>query len=703
VITRRHITRAVLVSAALLLALSSRRPENGVSDAWCNPLQAARKGAASARPWPVDVPVHLSSSFGEFRGGHLHAGVDIRSFGREGVACRSVGRGYVARLRASPDGYGEAVYVKLDSGETVVYAHLSEFAPDIDSVVHAAQIESERYQVDVYPAPGDLPVEEGQIIAYTGRTGAAAPHLHFEVRDAGERPVNPLDAGWTLRDDVPPTIRRLQCLPLATDARVNGRFADAVVELRSSDARTFVAPDTLLVHGAVGFGAQIIDRVGGSSGNLAPFRVELEIDGRRVTTVEMRRFAYDQAAEVELVYDMARARARGQHYLLLFRRGGETLSDREFADDGVIRVAGAADGAGNGDGVHLAVVRATDHAGNVSTATWAFVACSPDSSASSTSVVCGAGRGAPGIKGELPGFFFFEGMMGVQGLVRPGETVPRPAGPNDTPERTEGEEAVFSGDTVGESGRTLFYRLGESTRKMHVFAARRDGALHREFADLGVGITVGEGSLWTNTLLYLTSWEESVAGTLPADAGLRVATPGVRLGPLSAAFKAPVAIRFHVEGAPRDDAAVFRFDERSRTWSFRRSSSGVGTVDALVREPGVYAVLVDSLAPTIGAPHLASRRSFASGSNVREVVVPITDGGCGVDAGRTEVYLDGRKQIARWDGFLEKMFVILRDKNIMGLHDLSVVAMDRLGNSTRLVTQLQVPPPTSQGGTGGSR
>ena len=365
-----------LIRVALWLILLWAAPLRPLATA-AVPGSASRSGTAggteAARPWPVDIPIHLSSSFGEFREGHLHAGVDIRSFGREGIPCRSVGRGYVSRLRASPFGYGKAVYVGLETGETVVYAHLSEFAPEIDSVVCAAQQKYQRYEVDLRPVPGDLPVEEGQVIAYTGRTGAAAPHLHFEVRDSAGRPVNPLELGWPLRDGAPPSIRRLECLPLAPDARVNGRFAPAVAELRAAGPGAYAVAETLHVSGAVGFGAQVVDRTGDSSGNLAPYRVELEVDGRTVSRIEMRRFAYDQTAEVELAYDVARARTRGQHYLLLFHRQGETLGHREFVDGGVVRTSTLPAAAGSVGGVHYAVVRATDYAGNVTTASWAFV------------------------------------------------------------------------------------------------------------------------------------------------------------------------------------------------------------------------------------------------------------------------------------------------------------------------------------------
>jgi murein DD-endopeptidase MepM/ murein hydrolase activator NlpD len=66
-------------------------------------LLAGAAGAASGSAgllWPVDSPPAVSSNFCEYREGHLHAGIDVRTFGTEGVPCRASGDGYVSRLRA---------------------------------------------------------------------------------------------------------------------------------------------------------------------------------------------------------------------------------------------------------------------------------------------------------------------------------------------------------------------------------------------------------------------------------------------------------------------------------------------------------------------------------------------------------------------------------------------------------------------------
>lgn len=658
------------------------------------------------RMWPVDISIHLSSSFGEYRDGHLHAGIDIRSFGREGIPCRAVDNGHVSRLRASPFGYGKTVYVKLDSGETSVYAHLSEFSTVIDSVVRAAQEERGSYEIDIYPKRGALPVRRGEVVGYTGRTGTGAPHLHWELRDRDENPVNPLDLGWTIADNVPPTIRRVEWLPLSPESRVEGFCAPAVVDLRVIDGHTFAARETLVVGGRVGLAAQVNDRLDEASGRLAPYRVELEVDGAVVTSIEMRRFSYDHTLEVELAYDMTRARTKGQHFLFLFRRKGESLWHRKFVRDGVIVTDSLSAGRGEPGRVHTAVVRAFDQAGNMSTASIPFVVSrrSPEEPRGSEPAVTGGRRSAG--RGELSGCYFFEGLLSIEGpVVEPagGETPASSIAPRSEGEAASAGETVLSFSSFPKSGRTLRIKNRGRTMDLNIVPVRKNDAATHRFEEIGVGLSVGKDCLYSDNLLYVARWDDDARRVIPVGSGMRPVAPAARLGPMSAAFKKPVEIRFALSRPIEGNEAVYHFDARRSTWSMRASTARGDSVGAMVREPGIYAALADSLAPSVGAPQLRTRRSHATGIRVREVAIPIIDKGSGVDSERTTVYVDGKKQIGRWDGFSQKVFVILGGKNIIGVHDLRIVALDRVGNASELVTQLEVPPPAPKSGAQGRR
>ena len=61
--------------------------------------------------FPLDIPVKLSGSFAELRSNHFHAGIDIKTKGKEGYKIYAIDSGYVSRIQVSAGGYGKAIYI----------------------------------------------------------------------------------------------------------------------------------------------------------------------------------------------------------------------------------------------------------------------------------------------------------------------------------------------------------------------------------------------------------------------------------------------------------------------------------------------------------------------------------------------------------------------------------------------------------------
>jgi hypothetical protein len=108
---------------------------------------------------PVDENYPVTARFGDLgpRWTPYHHGTDFAC--PTGTAVRAVSGGVVAEVGESP-GYGVFVKLRHDWGYSL-YAHLN----------------AERVYLQ-----GCLSVQQGDIIAYSGSSGASAPHLHLEVR-----------------------------------------------------------------------------------------------------------------------------------------------------------------------------------------------------------------------------------------------------------------------------------------------------------------------------------------------------------------------------------------------------------------------------------------------------------------------------------------------------------------------------------------
>lgn len=207
--------------------------------------------------WPLELPRQITSSFGEYRRGRLHAAIDLRT-GPIGKSVHAARDGEVTRVRCSPWGYGKAVYIRFDDGNTAVYAHLNAFDEPIASYVRAAQHSRKSYTVDLYPGSGELPVRRGQRIAFSGQTGVGVPHLHYEIRNTANHPIDPRLVGIDWPDTARPVIRQVVVVPRSPDDRVNGDVLPLILNARAVGDGTYET-DPVRVFGDVGFGVDVID------------------------------------------------------------------------------------------------------------------------------------------------------------------------------------------------------------------------------------------------------------------------------------------------------------------------------------------------------------------------------------------------------------------------------------------------------------
>ncbi|MDZ4759382.1 MAG: M23 family metallopeptidase [Bacteroidota bacterium] len=149
----------------------------------------------TAQSWmrpPIDSPLYLSGNMCALRGGHFHYGIDLPTNNTEGWPIRAVADGYVSRVNISPYGYGNALFITHYNGYVTVYAHLSKYDETIFKYILAQHYKRQSFSLDVFPQKNLLKVKKGDIIAYSGNSGGSTgPHLHFEVRDAGNMLVNP--------------------------------------------------------------------------------------------------------------------------------------------------------------------------------------------------------------------------------------------------------------------------------------------------------------------------------------------------------------------------------------------------------------------------------------------------------------------------------------------------------------------------------
>lgn len=248
--------------------------------------------------WPLDLPRQLTSSFAEYRSGRFHAGIDLRT-GPIGKPVYAAGNGYIERIRSSPYGYGNAIYLRLDDGNSIVYGHLDSFEEPMASYVRKAQHARESFTVDLYPDKALFPIQRGQLIARSGNTGIGYPHLHYEFRDPAGNPINPRILGLDWPDKVRPTPRKILLVPRGPGAFLNGDIEPVVLELRNDGAGKY-ATNSVRAWGSIAVGVDVIDPADGSK--LGVWRIKTAIDGQEVFRTQHDLFTYDNTHNAAVSY-----------------------------------------------------------------------------------------------------------------------------------------------------------------------------------------------------------------------------------------------------------------------------------------------------------------------------------------------------------------------------------------------------------------
>jgi len=271
--------------------------------------------------WPTDASKTLTAVFGELRPRRYHAGFDVRTYGLSGHNLYAIDDGYIERIRVSSKGYGKAIYLRLKDKRIAVYAHLSNFTPLLDELAKKIQEKNNTYTINQILEPNKYIVKKGDIIGYTGDTGSiSGPHLHFEIRDKNNKPINPLLTNYEIKDTSFPIARNLAVIPLEEGSAVNKSIKPIILPIKKNGENSFILKKELNIFGPFGFAIQIFDKIDNQPFDFGLFGLEMYVDNEKFYSIKYDQFDFNEGDLVYTEKDYSFIKSGEGIYYRLFRK-----------------------------------------------------------------------------------------------------------------------------------------------------------------------------------------------------------------------------------------------------------------------------------------------------------------------------------------------------------------------------------------------
>lgn len=618
-------------------------------------LFAALAAPASPLVYPLDAPPNITAVFGSFRIGHHHAGLDLYTDERT-VKVLAAADGVLYRMQRNHSGYGRGLYLRHPDGRVTVYGHLAAFSPKIEAIARKLKRGPDGYVFKSNLKP--VPIAAGEHLGWVGTSGTDLIHLHFELRDRSG-PINPLRNGLPVPDTKPPRLSRLLATPSNARAQLEGQFKARFITLD---------PDTvpvITISGDVELAVEAQDHIDGSKRTLTPYRIRLDIDGKRWHETRYDRVSYGDKAEPELDYvAQLRAEKSGLFQRLtpvgprarVHRRQGRRLGRLRPGDHPATLIA--EDAAGNVSRQRLVLRVQAQRApaeiqrvrrlpkralqptpvGVVWRANTVVIPLSKDTAAVSTRF------GGRSVKTRLTW------------LDR------QPAVAVDLPEGMSGTLEVRTKSSAGGGSR---WRLG--------VLGLQNG---ESSGDGRAEIEVGEEALFVPYVTHITE------GPNPGAPGLKVGSAlyGFSNGWIPTRASSRLRLKVPRKLSEAHDHLGLYFNEGDRWW--RMSGASGAWANARIVHPGAMAFMYDVQPPTVGAVELQSTPYG------RRLLLPVWDIS---KLSELSVSLDGAPVHPERQRAMKR--IILHPKGLAaGEHELQIVAVDRAENRIETTRSFVWPP-----------
>ncbi len=312
------ITPAILIKLLLFIPL-----------VYANAQIAIPKGYFTS---PLKIGLALTGTFSEVRSNHFHSGLDIAVQQKVGLPVYAIADGVVSRIKVSPYGFGNALYIDHPNGFTSVYAHLDGYIDTLSAYIYRNQYKVKSFEVDLFPASRKefIYVKKGQLIGYAGNSGSSGgPHLHFEIRNTKtEHIINPLLFDFPFTDKLSPYIDFINIYPDNINSYIGSSNEVKRLTLKKTGGNEYrlASNDTLSLWGDFSIGVQAFDynqRPGNRNGF---YSLKMFVDNASLFAMVCDSFSFAESRYLNASIDYEANYNLGNRIVCSKKRAGNQLS-----------------------------------------------------------------------------------------------------------------------------------------------------------------------------------------------------------------------------------------------------------------------------------------------------------------------------------------------------------------------------------------
>ena len=287
---------------------------------------------------PLDIKMYLSGTFGELRSNHFHAGVDIKTDGKEGLNVYAIEEGYVSRVKVSSWGYGKVIYINHPDGRTSVYAHLKDFNKKIDSIVSIEHYKKESFELDLYLKKNKILIRKNEVIGLSGNSGSSSgPHLHFEIRETdSQNPLNPLNC-FDIIDNISPTIKKIKLYSI-NKTKINGSNEDKIFNVKKKN-NTYTIEENITLNGEFALGVYTYDKCNGSHNKNGIYSITVNVDSIKIYEFKVDKLDFRTSRYINAHIDYKEKKQKKEKYHRCFKLANNKLTNyKTLINKGIINI-----------------------------------------------------------------------------------------------------------------------------------------------------------------------------------------------------------------------------------------------------------------------------------------------------------------------------------------------------------------------------